>query len=72
MRRKLSLGTASVKLKHLNLFCPNSLLEQAGPKLESLEAGLDTVWCVSGQWVQEQVAQVAPRLEPKPKARKTV
>ena len=38
-----------MNLRHLSLFYPNSLLEQAEPKLESLEAALDIGWCICGQ-----------------------
>lgn len=75
MKRKLLFSFIRESFANLNyvyLFCPNSLPGQTGPKLESPEAGLDTSWSVSCQCVQEQVAQIDPRMEPKSKARKIV
>lgn len=61
-----------INLRHISLFYPNSLLEQAEPKLESLEATLDIGWLFVAVGVHEQVTQVASRMEPKLKARKIV
>lgn len=68
----LSLGKSFTNHKDVYLFCSNFLPGQAGPKWESLEPGLDAGWGVSGQWVEEQLAQGDPRMGWKSKARKKV